>query len=67
MENTTLVKVAINNPADIVVIVGYFITIIGVGIWVRWATNDFYMQETWKHKSVKLSRLYISVYVSNQS
>lgn len=50
MENTTSVKVAINNPADIVVIVGYFITIIGVGIWVRWAKNDFYMQETWKHK-----------------
>lgn len=48
MENTTSVKVAINNPADIVVIVGYFITIIGVGIWVRWAKNDFYMQETWK-------------------
>lgn len=28
-------KVTINNPADITVIVGYFLMVIGVGIWVR--------------------------------
>lgn len=27
-------KVIINNPADIAVIVGYFIMVISVGIWV---------------------------------
>lgn len=27
-------KVIINNPADIIIIVVYFIVVIGVGIWV---------------------------------
>lgn len=26
--------VTINNPADILVIIGYFVVVIGVGIWV---------------------------------
>lgn len=26
--------VAINNPADIAIIVGYFVMVLGVGIWV---------------------------------
>lgn len=26
--------VTINNPADIIVILGYFVIVIGVGIWV---------------------------------
>ncbi|TNN01324.1 hypothetical protein fugu_010706 [Takifugu bimaculatus] len=33
MENATSVGAVINNPADIVVIVGYFVTVIGVGVW----------------------------------
>lgn len=40
MENSTSVTVVISNPADIVVIVGYFVTVIGVGIWVRWSSNN---------------------------
>lgn len=27
-------NVAINNPADIIIIVGYFVMVLGVGIWV---------------------------------
>lgn len=27
-------RVAINNPADVAIIVGYFVTVLGVGIWV---------------------------------
>lgn len=27
-------RVTINNPADIAVIIGYFVIVIGVGIWV---------------------------------
>lgn len=27
-------NVTINNPADIAVIVGYFLMVIGVGVWV---------------------------------
>lgn len=34
MENPSSDKVAINNPADISIIVGYFAMVIGVGIWV---------------------------------
>lgn len=41
MENSTSVKVVINNPADIVVIAGYFVTVIGVGVWVRRSANTF--------------------------
>ncbi|KAJ8369074.1 hypothetical protein SKAU_G00091020 [Synaphobranchus kaupii] len=32
-------KVTINNPTDIVVIVGYFLLVIGVGIWSMFRTN----------------------------
>lgn len=28
--------VVVNNPADIAVIVGYFLVVVGVGVWVRW-------------------------------
>lgn len=28
-------RVTINNPADIGVILGYFLVVIGVGVWVR--------------------------------
>lgn len=35
MENATSAEVVLNNPADIVVIVGYFLAVIGVGVWVR--------------------------------
>lgn len=41
MENATSVEVVINNPADIVVIVGYFVTVIGVGVWVSRSTIPF--------------------------
>lgn len=34
MENASSDKVSINNPADITIIVAYFIMVIGVGIWV---------------------------------
>uniref|UniRef100_A0A8C1PD53 Solute carrier family 5 member 2 n=1 Tax=Cyprinus carpio TaxID=7962 RepID=A0A8C1PD53_CYPCA len=34
MENTTANHVTINNPADISVILGYFMVVIAVGIWV---------------------------------
>lgn len=34
MENPSSGKVTINNPADIAIIVGYFVMVIGVGIWV---------------------------------
>lgn len=34
MEDPSSDKVTINNPADITIIVGYFIMVIGVGIWV---------------------------------
>lgn len=34
MEVLSSDKVTINNPADITIIVGYFIMVIGVGIWV---------------------------------
>ncbi|CAG06437.1 unnamed protein product, partial [Tetraodon nigroviridis] len=29
----------VNNPADIVVVVGYFLAVTGVGIWVRRRSN----------------------------
>lgn len=48
MENTTSVKLVINNPADIIVIVGYFLTVIGVGIWVRWNPNNFVNLTDWE-------------------
>lgn len=47
METPSSDKVAVNNPADITIIVGYFIVVIGVGIWVSVpffvfeAGNDF--------------------------
>lgn len=34
MENPLSDKVSVNNPADLSIIVGYFIMVIGVGIWV---------------------------------
>ncbi|XP_043114515.1 sodium/glucose cotransporter 2 [Puntigrus tetrazona] len=39
MENTTAKHVTINNPADISVIVGYFLVVIAVGIWSTFRTN----------------------------
>lgn len=36
-------KVTINNPADIIIIVGYFIMVISVGIWVSACVPDFNM------------------------
>ncbi|KAL4647399.1 sodium/glucose cotransporter 2 isoform X1 [Arapaima gigas] len=32
-------KVTVNNPSDIIVIVGYFLMVIGVGIWSMFRTN----------------------------
>ncbi|XP_026799381.3 sodium/glucose cotransporter 2 [Pangasianodon hypophthalmus] len=32
-------RVTINNPADIIVILGYFVIVIGVGIWSMFRTN----------------------------
>uniref|UniRef100_A0A8B9GT87 Sodium/glucose cotransporter 2 n=1 Tax=Astyanax mexicanus TaxID=7994 RepID=A0A8B9GT87_ASTMX len=37
--NFTKEKVTINNPADITVILGYFVIVIGVGIWSMFRTN----------------------------
>ncbi|KAI4890237.1 hypothetical protein NFI96_014013, partial [Prochilodus magdalenae] len=37
--NFTDSKVTINNPADITVILGYFVIVIGVGIWSMFKTN----------------------------
>ncbi len=34
MENISSIKVTIDNPADIAIISGYFVMVIGVGIWV---------------------------------
>ena len=34
MENASSNNVSINNPADITIIIAYFIMVIGVGIWV---------------------------------
>lgn len=48
MENTTSVKLVINNPADIIVIVGYFLTVIGVGIWVSWSPNNLVNLTGWE-------------------
>ncbi|XP_052431773.1 sodium/glucose cotransporter 2 [Carassius gibelio] len=39
MENTTAKHITINNPADISVIVGYFMVVIAVGIWSTFRTN----------------------------
>ncbi|XP_016432170.1 sodium/glucose cotransporter 2 [Sinocyclocheilus rhinocerous] len=39
MENTTAKHVTVNNPADISVIVGYFMVVIAVGIWSTFRTN----------------------------
>ncbi|ROL49963.1 Sodium/glucose cotransporter 2 [Anabarilius grahami] len=39
MENTTAKHVTINNPADISVIIGYFLVVIAVGIWSTFRTN----------------------------
>ncbi|XP_073673637.1 sodium/glucose cotransporter 2 isoform X1 [Garra rufa] len=39
MENTTAKHVTVNNPADISVIVGYFLVVIAVGIWSTFRTN----------------------------
>ncbi|XP_061574984.1 sodium/glucose cotransporter 2 [Cololabis saira] len=39
MENLSSEKVAISNPADISVIIGYFLMVIGVGIWSMLRTN----------------------------
>lgn len=40
MENAKSGGVAINNPADITIIVGYFLAVIGVGVWVRRSKVD---------------------------
>ncbi|XP_016101295.1 sodium/glucose cotransporter 2 [Sinocyclocheilus grahami] len=39
MENTTAKHATINNPADISVIIGYFMVVIAVGIWSTFRTN----------------------------
>ncbi|KTF93344.1 hypothetical protein cypCar_00028945 [Cyprinus carpio] len=39
MENTTANHVTINNPADISVILGYFMVVIAVGIWSTFRTD----------------------------
>ncbi|KAM3616844.1 uncharacterized protein V6R79_024431 [Siganus canaliculatus] len=39
MEDTSSDKVSISNPADITIIIGYFIMVIGVGIWSMFRTN----------------------------
>ncbi|XP_068562801.1 sodium/glucose cotransporter 2 isoform X2 [Cebidichthys violaceus] len=39
MESLSSDRVTINNPADITVIVAYFIMVIGVGIWAMFRTN----------------------------
>ncbi|XP_056118421.1 sodium/glucose cotransporter 2 [Rhinichthys klamathensis goyatoka] len=39
MENTTAKHATINNPADISVIIGYFLVVIAVGIWSSFRTN----------------------------
>ncbi|CAJ1066168.1 sodium/glucose cotransporter 2 [Xyrichtys novacula] len=39
MEDSSSNKVTINNPADICVIVGYFIVVIGVGVWSMFRSN----------------------------
>uniref|UniRef100_A0A8D3D8J4 Sodium/glucose cotransporter 2 n=1 Tax=Scophthalmus maximus TaxID=52904 RepID=A0A8D3D8J4_SCOMX len=39
MEDPPSDKVTVNNPADITVIIGYFIMVIGVGIWSMFRTN----------------------------
>lgn len=39
MKNATSVTPVVNNPADIVVVVGYFLAVTGVGIWVRRRSN----------------------------
>uniref|UniRef100_A0A8C4I6X3 Sodium/glucose cotransporter 2 n=1 Tax=Dicentrarchus labrax TaxID=13489 RepID=A0A8C4I6X3_DICLA len=39
MENLSSDKGTINNPADIAIIVGYFIMVISVGIWSMFRTN----------------------------
>ncbi|CAM4551498.1 unnamed protein product [Leuciscus chuanchicus] len=39
MENTTVKFATINNPADISVIIGYFLVVIAVGIWSTFRTN----------------------------
>uniref|UniRef100_A0A8D3CUA3 Sodium/glucose cotransporter 2 n=1 Tax=Scophthalmus maximus TaxID=52904 RepID=A0A8D3CUA3_SCOMX len=38
-EDITKSLVTVNNPADITVIIGYFIMVIGVGIWSMFRTN----------------------------
>uniref|UniRef100_A0A671UAN6 Sodium/glucose cotransporter 2 n=1 Tax=Sparus aurata TaxID=8175 RepID=A0A671UAN6_SPAAU len=39
MENPLSDKVSVNNPADLSIIVGYFIMVIGVGIWSMFRTK----------------------------
>uniref|UniRef100_A0AAQ5Z1I0 Sodium/glucose cotransporter 2 n=1 Tax=Amphiprion ocellaris TaxID=80972 RepID=A0AAQ5Z1I0_AMPOC len=39
MESLSSDKVTINNPADIVIIIGYFIVVISVGIWSMFRTK----------------------------
>ncbi|XP_013870438.1 sodium/glucose cotransporter 2 [Austrofundulus limnaeus] len=39
METVSSDRVTINNPADITVIVGYFLMVIGVGVWSMFRTN----------------------------
>ncbi|XP_077065016.1 sodium/glucose cotransporter 2 [Siphateles boraxobius] len=39
MENATAKHASINNPADISVIIGYFLVVIAVGIWSSFRTN----------------------------
>lgn len=39
MEDTSSDKVSISNPADITIIIGYFIMVISVGIWSMFRTN----------------------------
>ncbi|XP_035009438.1 LOW QUALITY PROTEIN: sodium/glucose cotransporter 2 [Hippoglossus stenolepis] len=39
MENHSSDKVTINNPADISIIIGYFIMVVSVGIWSMFWTN----------------------------
>ncbi|XP_069391135.1 sodium/glucose cotransporter 2-like isoform X4 [Paralichthys olivaceus] len=39
MENHSSDKVTINNPADISIIIGYFLMVVSVGIWSMFRTN----------------------------
>lgn len=57
-------NVTINNPADIAVIAGYFLMVIGVGVWVGFSDNvpdDYEVREEMDKVGISMKTFDLSV------